>query len=62
MEPNFEKENLQKKAMGASSKGSDDSVKSRIVDRVKDQMARDPLGSDIDPTGTNMYLKAPDWP
>ena len=59
MEPNFNQETV---AMGASSVQVDDSVKSRILERIKDQMAQD----SVDP-GTGfpvpIYLKAPDdWP
>jgi hypothetical protein len=59
MEPNFEREPI---AMGAASVQVD-SVKSRILERIKDQMAQD----SVDP-GTGwpippIYLKAPDdWP
>ena len=49
-------------AMAASSTQVEDSAKSRIVERIKDQMAQDSK----DPgTGwpTPIYLKAPDdWP
>ena len=59
MEPNFNQETV---AMGASSVPVDESVKSRILERIKDQMARksaDPVGWPIPP----IYLKAPDdWP
>ena len=56
MEPNFEREPV---TMGASSVPVDDSVKSRILERIKDQMAQesgDPIGWPIPP----IYLKAPD--
>jgi len=59
MEPNFEREPV---AMGVSSMQVDDSVKSRILERIKAQMDRDstdPVGWPIPP----IYLKAPDdWP
>jgi hypothetical protein len=60
MELNLDRENV---AMSAASMQVDDSVKSRILERIKDQMAHD----SIDP-GTGfpvpIYLKAPDqdWP
>ena len=56
MEPNFEREPV---AMGASSVQVDDSVKSRILERIKAQMDQepsDPIGWPIPP----IYLKAPD--
>ena len=56
MEPNFEREPV---SLGASSVQVDDSVKSRILERIKDQMDqdyRDPIGWPIPP----IYLKAPD--
>jgi len=60
MEPNLERENL---GMSAASMQVDDSVKSRILERIKDQMAQDSgdpgTGFPIPP----IYLKAPDdWP
>lgn len=60
MEPNFEREPV---AMGASSVQVDDSVKSRILERIKAQMDQDSVepgtGWPIPP----IYLKAPDdWP
>jgi len=59
MEPNFDQQTV---AMGASSVQVDESMKSRILERIKDQMAQD----SVDP-GTGfpvpIYLKAPDdWP
>ena len=58
MEPNFDQQPV---AM-ASSMQVDDSMKSRILERIKDQMAldsADPVGWPIPP----IYLKAPDdWP
>lgn len=60
MEPNLDRETV---AMAAASTQVDDSVKSRILERIKDQMAQD----SVDP-GTGypippIYLKAPDdWP
>ena len=60
MEPNFEQKTL---TMAASSIQVEDSVKSRILERIKDQMAQDSkdpgTGWPIPP----VYLKAPDdWP
>lgn len=60
MEPNFDQKTV---AMAASSIQAEDSVKSRILDRIKDQMAQDSkdpgTGGPIPP----IYLKAPDdWP
>jgi len=56
MEPNFDQQTV---AMGASSVQVNDSMKSRILERIKDQMAQD----SVDP-GTGfpvpIYLKAPD--
>jgi len=56
MEPNFDQQTV---AMGASSVQVDESMKSRILERIKDQMAQD----SVDP-GTGwpvpIYLKAPD--
>ena len=58
MEPNFDHV-----AMAASAIQVEDSVKSRILERIKDQMAQEPrdpgTGWPIPP----IYLKAPDdWP
>lgn len=69
MEPNCDQKTLESKAsknppglvaMGASSVRTENSVKSRILERVKAQMAQDSLefGHDRPP----IYLKAPDWP
>ena len=44
--------------MGASS--VEDSMKSRILERIKAQMAEDSL--DREPGIPPIYLKAPDWP
>ena len=60
MEPNLDRENL---AMAAAAGQGQDSVKSRILERIKDQMAQDSsdpgTGIPIPP----IYLKAPDdWP
>lgn len=57
MEPNFDQQTV---SMGASSVQVDESVKNRILERIKDQMdhdSRDPIG------WPPIYLKAPDdWP
>ena len=59
MEANFEREPM---AMAASSVQVDDSVKGRILERIKDQMAQesvDPRPGQIPP----IYLKVIDgWP
>ena len=60
MEPNFEQKTI---AMSASSMQVEDSVKSRILERIKAQMDQEPstpgTGLPIPP----IYLKAPDdWP
>lgn len=61
MEPNLDHKTV---AMAATSVQVDDSAKSRILERIKDQMARDSKdpgtgGGPIPP----IYLKAPDdWP
>ena len=59
MEPNLDRESV---VTAAASMQVDDSVKNRILERIKDQMARDsadPVGWPIPP----IYLKAPDdWP
>jgi hypothetical protein len=45
----------------AASMQVDDSVKNRILERIKDQMAQDSAGPDEWPVP--IYLKAPDdWP
>ena len=59
MEPNLDRESV---VTAAASMQVDDSVKNRILERIKDQMAQDAK----DP-GTGwpvpIYLKAPDdWP
>ena len=60
MEPNFEQQTV---AMGASSMQVDDSMKSRILERIKAQMAQDSIyPGETDPIPP-VYLKAPDdWP
>jgi hypothetical protein len=58
MEPNLDRENV---VMAAASMQVDDSVKNRILERIKDQMAQDSAGPDEWPVP--IYLKAPDdWP
>jgi hypothetical protein len=55
MEPNFDQQTV---AMGASSVQVDESMKSRILERIKaqmDQEPRDPIGWPVP-----IYLKAPD--
>lgn len=60
MEPNFEREPV---AMGASSVQVADSVKSRILERIKDQMAQDSIEPETGWPIPPIYLKAPDdWP
>lgn len=49
-------------AMGASSAQAEESMKSRILERIKAQMAEDSLANGKDISGTTIYLKAPDWP
>lgn len=58
MEPNHDRETV---AMDAASRQVDDSVKSRILERMKDQMARDSAGPEhIYPPP--IYRKMPaDW-
>jgi len=60
MEPNFNQETV---AMGASSMQVEDSVKSKILERIRAQMAQDSdLGTGF-PQIPPIYLKAPDdWP
>jgi hypothetical protein len=58
MEPNLDRENV---VMAAASMQVDDTVKNRILERIKDQMAQDSAEPEwpIPP----IYLKAPDdWP
>ena len=60
MEPNFDQKTV---AMAASSIQVEDSVKNRILDRIKDQMAQDSKGPGTDWPIPPIYLKAPDdWP
>jgi hypothetical protein len=60
MEPNFEREPV---AMGASPVQVDDSVKSRILERIKSQMDRDSITPETEWPIPPIYLKAPDdWP
>lgn len=60
MEPNFEQKTV---AMAASSVQAEDSVKSRILERIKDQMAQDSIESGPGWPIPPIYLKAPDdWP
>ncbi len=58
MEANPDRENV---SMAAASMQVDDSVKSRILERIKSQM--DPGSDEPDWPIPPMYLKAPDdWP
>ncbi len=60
MEPNFDQETV---TMAASSVQADDSMKSRILERIKDQMAQDSKGPETGWPIPPIYLKAPDdWP
>ena len=60
MEPNFDQKTV---AMAAPSIQVEDSVKNRILDRIKDQMARDSKDPGTDWPVPPFYLKAPDdWP
>ena len=60
METNFEHEPI---AMAASSMQVDDSVKSRILERIKAQMDQDPSNPGTGLPIPPIYLKAPDdWP
>jgi hypothetical protein len=61
MEPNLDRENV---VMTAASMQVDDSVKNRILERIKDQMAQDSADPDGWPIQIPpIYLKAPDdWP
>ena len=59
MEPNLDRENV---AMAAASMQVDDSVKSRILERIKAQMDSDPIDPYPGPGIPPIYLKAPDWP
>ena len=60
MEPNFDQTTV---ATAPLSMQVDDSVKSRILERIKAQMAQDSFSpGEIDPIPP-VYLKAPDdWP
>ena len=58
MEANLDRETI---SMGAASMQVDDSVKSRILERIKDQMAQ--ASSEPEWPIPPIYLKAPDdWP
>ena len=60
MEPNFDQETV---AMAASSIQVEDSAKSRILERIKDQMAQDSMDRGTGWPIPPIYLKAPDdWP
>ena len=60
MEPNFERTPV---AMGASSMQIDDSMKSRIVERIKARMEKEISDPGTGPIWPPIYLKAPDdWP
>jgi hypothetical protein len=59
MEANLNRETV---PMAVASMQVDDSVKSRILDRIKDQMAQDAVDTEPD-WPVPIYLKAPDdWP
>ena len=47
-------------AIGASSAHAEESMKSRILERIKEQMAQDALANGKELSGTTIYLKAPD--
>ena len=56
MEPNLDRENV---VVAEASMQVDDSVKNRILERIKDQMAQ----ASTEPDWPPIYLKAPDdWP
>ena len=60
MEANFDQKTL---TMAASSIQVEDSVKSRILERIQDQMAQDAKDPGTDWPVPPFYLKAPDdWP
>ena len=60
MEANLDRETV---AMAASSIQVEDSVKSRILERIKDQMAQDSIDREPGWPIPPIYLKAPDdWP
>ena len=60
MEANLDRETI---SMGAASMQVDDSVKSRILERIKDQMAQDSIERETGWPIPPIYLKAPDdWP
>lgn len=60
MEPNSDQKTL---AMAASSVPGEDSAKSRILERIKDQMAQDSKNTGVEWPIPPIYLKAPDdWP
>ena len=59
MEPNFDQQTV---AMGASSVQVDESMKSRILERIKDQMTHESTRPETE-WPVPIYLKAPDdWP
>jgi len=58
MEPNLDRENV---SMAGASMQVDGSVKNRILERIKDQMAKD--SAEPEWPFPPIYLKAPDdWP
>lgn len=60
MEPNFDQKTA---TMAASSAQVDDSVKSRIVERIKAQMSEESVDREPGWPIPPIYLKAPDdWP
>ena len=60
MEPNSDQRTV---AMAASSVQGEASVKSRILERIKDQMAQDSKDPGVEWPIPPIYLKAPDdWP
>ena len=59
MEPNFDQKTV---TMSASSVQTDESMKSRILERIKDQMAQDSFDRGTEFPIPPIYLKAPDWP
>ena len=61
MEANSHQEPLESTGLLATSVPAEDSVKSRILERIKAQMAKDSYEIE-GPSGTTIYLKAPDWP
>lgn len=62
MEPNSDFQPLERRAASTGDTSTENSAKSRILERIKAQMDQESLDPGDPMSGTSIYLKAPDWP